>query len=94
MAGYIYKPQTRKGPVFIAPTNEGVPTITLPDGRVIEGVRGDRRGGVFYGHEGYQFVFDNDILGQEGAVLRYGGKEQQLGNTNMSYRGGDFASLA
>jgi len=94
MAGYVYKPQTRKGPVFLAPDNAGTPTITLPDGRVIEGVRGDQRGGVFYGHEGYQWVFDNDILGQEGAVLRYGGKEQTLGNTNMSYRGGEFGNLA
>jgi len=32
-AGYLFKPQTRKGPVFIAPVNSGAPTITFPDGR-------------------------------------------------------------
>lgn len=93
MAGYIYKPQTRKGPVWITPTNEGPPTITLPDGRVIKGVPADQRGGVFHGHEGWQYVFPNDILGVEGAVLTSGGKSQTI-NTNMSFRGGTVGSLS
>jgi hypothetical protein len=94
MAGVVYKPSTRKGPVLLSPNKYDAPTITLADGRVITGVPADQRGGVFYGHEGYQWVFDNDVLGQEGATLRYGGKEQQLGNTNYSYRGGDIGSLS
>jgi len=93
MGGYIYKPQTRKGPVWITPTNEGAPTIKLSDGRIITGVRGDQRGGSFEGHEGFQWVFDNDVLGQEGAILTSGGKTQTLGNSNQSYRGGQFGSL-
>lgn len=96
MAGeYIYKPDTRKGPVFIAPEKgSGPPTITLPDGTVITGVPADQRGGTFYGHEGYQYVFDNDVLGQTGAVLNFNGQQQVLGNSNMSYRGGAFGNLS
>lgn len=96
MAGdYIYKPDTRKGPVFIAPEKgSGPPTITLPDGTVITGVPADQRGGTFYGHEGYQYVFDNDVLGQTGAVLNFNGQQQVLGNSNMSYRGSAFGNLA
>lgn len=90
---YIYKPVTRKGPVWITPTNEGPPTIKLPDGRVFTGVPANQRGGVFQGHEGFQWVFDNDVIGHEGAVLTSGGKTQTLGNTSMSYRGNAVGSL-
>lgn len=89
----VYKPQTRKGPVLLTPTNEGPPTITLSDGRVITGVPADQRGGVFKGHEGYQWVFPADVLGQSGATLTSGGKTQALANTNMSYRGDQVGGL-
>ena len=97
MAGeFIYKPETRKGPVFIDPNKESSspPQIKLPDGRVITAVRGDQAGGTFDGHEGRQWVFPKDVLGQEGATLIYNGKQQSLGNTNMSYRGNSVGSLS
>lgn len=91
---YVYKPETRKGPIFLAPEpGSGPPQIRLADGRVITAVRADRAGGVFQGHEGYQYVFPRDVLNQEGATLIFNGKEQKLGNTNMSYRGGSLGSL-
>ena len=94
MAGYIYKPQTRKGPVFIAPNDAGrAPTITGADGRVFTARRGDQAGGVFYGHEGYQWVFDNDVTGLKGAKLSYGDQSQDIANGAMSYRGGSLGSL-
>lgn len=96
MGGYIYKPQTHKGPVFIDPnkSTHNPPQIKLADGRVITAVRGDQAGGTYDGHEGRQFVFPNDILGQQGATLIYNGQTQVLGNTNMSYRGGAVGSLS
>lgn len=90
----IYKPQTRKGPVFLSDRESSPPTITLSDGRVITAVRADQAGGVYKGHEGYQWVFPNDVLGQQGAILSFGGQQQQLGNTNMSYRGGSVGGLS
>jgi len=90
----IYKPQTRKGPVIILPNDVSEPpTITLKDGTVIRAVKGDQAGGVYKGHEGYQWVFPNDVLGQEDAVLSAGGKTQELPNTNSSWRGGSVGSL-
>ena len=95
MAGYVYKPQTRKGPVFLSPTEGSAPPqIRLPDGRVVDGVRADQRGGVYKGHEGYQWVFDNDVLGQQGAELMFNGTSQSLGNSNMSYRGNELGALS
>lgn len=94
MAGYIYKPQTRKGPVFLSPTQgSGPPQIKLPSGQIVTAVRADQAGGSFFGHEGYQYVFPNDVLGQQGAVLMFDGQTQSLGNTNMAYRGTQFGSL-
>lgn len=92
---YIYKPNTRKGPVFIDPKRGRTPPqIRLSDGRIITAVPADRAGGTFDGHEGTQFVFPSDILGQQGAVLIYNGQEQPIGSTNMSYRGTSFGSLS
>ncbi len=95
MAGeIIYKPQTRKGPVLLLPNDVSTPpTITLADGTVITAVKGDRAGGVYKGENGYQWVFPDEVLGQEGATLSAGGQTQKLGNTNMSYRGTSFGSL-
>ncbi len=91
---FVYKPSTRKGPVFLAKFKESEPPkIRLPDGRIVEGVPGDQRGGVFLGKEGYQWVFDNDVLNVKGATLIYGGKEQVLNNTNYSYRGSELGKL-
>ena len=95
MAGFIYKPSTRKGPVFLAPSaSSEAPTITLPDGKVITAVRGDRAGGVYEGHDGFQWVFPREVLGQKGAKLSFGGQTQDLGDTNMSYRGSALGSLS
>lgn len=94
MAGFIYKPSTRKGPVFLAPSaSSEAPTITLSDGKVITAVRGDKVGGVYAGHDGYQWVFPREVLGQKGAKLSYGGQQQTLEDSNMSYRGGSVGSL-
>jgi len=92
--GIIYKPQTRKGPVFLSDIEGSPPTITLADGRTFTAVRGDRAGGVYKGHDGYQWVFPKDVLGQEGAKLTFNGKTQDLKNTNMSYRGDAIGSLS
>lgn len=95
MAGFIYKPSTRKGPVFLAPTaSSEAPTITLPDGKVITAVRGDQAGGTYAGHDGYQWVFPREVLGQKGATLSFGGQSQTLDDSNMSYRGGSLGSLS
>lgn len=92
--GIIFKPSTRKGPVFLSSEEgSGPPTITLPDGRTITAVRGDKRGGTYFNEGNFQWVFDNDILGQEGATLNFNGKSQKLGNTNLSYRGNELGSL-
>jgi hypothetical protein len=83
-ASYIWKPGTTKGPVFLAPDSEdrgGVPTITLADGRRVQGR-------YYNTNEGrHQYVFPQDVLGQEGATLSYNGFTQQIGNTNQSYEG-------
>ncbi len=98
MAGtsYIYKPQTRKGPVFIDPfgSTHTPPQIKLANGQIITAVRGDQAGGSYDGHEGRQFVFPKDVLGQQGAQLIYNGQVQPLGNTNLSYRGGSLGALS
>lgn len=92
---WVYKPNTRKGPVLLAPTDlSSPPTITLPNGQVITARRGDQAGGVYKGHEGYQWVFPQDVLNQQGAVLNAGGQTQTLGSTNMSYRGSSLGSLS
>lgn len=90
----LYKPQTRKGPVVILEQeSSSAPTITLADGTVITAVRADRAGGTYKGHEGFQWVFPRDVLGQQDAVLTVDGKTQELGNTNMAYRGSGIGSL-
>lgn len=90
----IYKPQTHKGPVVLLESEpSSPPTMTLSDGRVITAVRGDQAGGVYKGHEGWQFVFPRDILGQEDAVLTVDGKTQNIDYTNTSYRGNAIGSL-
>lgn len=81
---YIWKPGTDKGPVFLAPDVEergGVPVITLADGT--------RHEGRYYNtNEGrHQYVFDNDVLNQEGATLNYNDVEQAIGITNNEYEG-------
>lgn len=89
--GFIYKPQTRKGPVFIAPFNAGTaPTITGSDGKVYTAKRGDQAGGVFEGHHGFQWVFDNDVIGLNDATINYGDQSGKIGAGRMSYRGGDL----
>lgn len=92
----IWKPQTRKGPVLLLENDTSTPpTITLKDGRVISAVKADRAGGVYYSstEKKYQWVFPNDTLGQNDAVLKVDGKEQKLSNTNMSYRGNELGDL-
>lgn len=84
---YVYKPSTRKGAVFLAPTDKGPPTITGPDGTVYRGVPANQRGGVFYGHEGYQYVFDNDVIGLQGAKIQYGDEVGTIANGAQDWRG-------
>lgn len=91
--GIIYKPATRKGPVLLSPDKFDAPTITLPDGRVIKAVPANQRGGIFYGEGNYQWAFPQEVLNQRGAVLSYGGEQQTLDNTNLSYRGDKIGSL-
>lgn len=90
----VFKPSTRKGPVILLQQRPSTPpTITLSDGRVITAVPANQAGGSFYNEGHYQYVFPNDILGQENATLTVDGKSQSLGNTNKSYRGGSIGSL-
>lgn len=93
MAGFIYKPQTSKGPVFLHEGGKASspPTITLPDGRVITG----RYLNTINEGQGAssQYVFSTEVLGQEGAILSFGGQQQVLKNSNLSYRGDSIGSL-
>jgi hypothetical protein len=90
----IYKPQTSKGPVVLLEYDTSTPpTMTLATGEVVQAVKGDRAGGVYKGHEGFQWVFPRDILGQEGATLTVDGKSQEIPQTNMSYRGNTIGDL-
>lgn len=93
---FIWKPSTRKGPVFIDPTrsNAAPPTITLADGTVIVG-RVPRPGeGTFNGHEGKQYIFPREALGQQGATFSFGGESSTFSNTNSSFRGKSMSSLS
>lgn len=93
---YIYKPQPDRGkpPVIILPNDTSTPpTITLSDGRVVAAVRADTKGFSYKGHEGYQWMFPREILGQENAILTVDGKTQELPTTNSSWRGGSIGSL-
>lgn len=85
--GYIYKPQTRKGPVFLAPQDLGPPVITGPDGTEYVGERADRHGGTFFGEAGYQYVFDPAVIGLSDATITYGDQSGKIGKGSRSYRG-------
>lgn len=89
---FIYKPSTYKGPVFLASGGRSeAPTITLPNGQKVTGQYHntiDEGGGPVT-----QYVFDQSVLGQQGATLSYGGQQQVLDNSNMSYRGDNIGSL-
>jgi hypothetical protein len=92
----IYKPSTSKGPVLIIPQEaKSAPTITLENGTVVTAVRAGTGGasGVYNGHEGKQWVFPSQVLGQKNATLSVDGNTQKLDNTNMSYRGGSVGGL-
>jgi hypothetical protein len=92
-AGYLYKPATRKGPVVIVPNDGPAPTITLANGQTVTAVKGSQRGGAYKGHEGYQWVFPNDILGQAGK-LSIGGESIDLQSTNSAYQGSSVGGMA
>jgi hypothetical protein len=92
-SGYLYKPATRKGPVIIVPSDGPAPTMTLADGRVVTAVKGSERGGVYKGHEGYQWVFPRDVLGQSG-TLTVGGESRPIENTNSAYQGTSIGGMA
>jgi len=91
---YIYKPATRKGPVFLAPVDSGPPVITGPDGTKYVGVRADQKGGAFFNEGRYQFVFDDDVIGLKGATLSYGDESFPLESGGQSYEGSSLSSLA
>lgn len=91
-AGYLYKPDTGKGPVFIVPNDGPPPTITLANGQTVTAVKGDKRGGVYRGHEGYQWVFPRDILNQAG-TFNINGETIEVTSTNSAYQGASVASL-
>lgn len=92
--GIIYKPSTHKGPVLLSDREDAPPTITLPSGQVITAIRGDRAGGTYYNEGNFQWAFPSSVLNQQGAILSFGGQQQVLDNSNMSYRGGSVGSLS
>jgi hypothetical protein len=91
-AGYLYKPDTGKGPVLIVPNDGPAPTITLANGKTISAVKGNTRGGVYQGHEGYQWVFPNDILGQAG-TFNINGETIEVTSTNSAYQGASVSGM-
>lgn len=92
MGNFIYKPSTRKGPIFLhSGGKSSPPTITLSNGTVITGKylnTIDEGGGP-----NSQYVFPTSVLGQTDATLSFGGATQKLGNSNLSYRGDSIGSL-
>ena len=91
---YIFKPNTSKGPVWLhsGGKSDTPPTITLADGTVVTGVY---KNTVDEGSgPNSQYVFPRSVLNQKGAKLTFEGKTQDLGDTNMSYRGSDVGSLS
>lgn len=92
-ASYIYKPATRKGPVFLAPDDRGAPVIIGPDGTEYKGVPGNQRGGTFFNEGRYQYAFDNDVIGLKGAKLKYGNETFDLESGAQSYEGSTLGSL-
>lgn len=90
---FVYKPYTRKGPVFLSHTNPGSPPVIIgPNGQRFTARRGDQAGGVFFGHEGYQWVFPKEVLALQGAKLEYGGQSGNIGSGQMSYRGSSLTN--
>lgn len=83
----IYKPSTRKGPVFLAPSNKGTPVIIGPDGTRYTGVPGNKKGGTFYNEGNYQWVFDNDVIGLKGAKIQFGDEVGDIPDGAKDWRG-------
>lgn len=84
MTTYIWKPGTRKGPVFLAPDSEnrgGIPTVILPNGQRIQGRYFNTN------EQRHQYIFPSSVLGQAGAQIEYNGNVQTIENTNNSYEG-------
>lgn len=87
-AGYLYKPNTRKGPVLLVPIElKSPPTITLPNGQVVTARKAGGGSGTYDGHEGKQWIFPASILGQQGATLNIDGTSVSLSSTNQRYQG-------
>lgn len=88
----IYKPSTYKGPVVLVSGGRSEPpTITLASGQKVVGQYHNtinEGGGPVT-----QYVFDQSVLGQQGATLSYGGQNQVLDNSNLSYRGDSIGNL-
>lgn len=89
MATYIYKPGTRKGPVFLTPdTNDrSSPVFILSDGTRVEGRYLNTNEGR------HQFVLPDSFLNQSGIKVEYGGQSFTIENGKQSYEGGDLASM-
>jgi len=84
-AGYLYKPNTRKGPVLIVPNElKSPPSITLPNGQVVTARKAGGGSGTYAGHEGFQWIFPASILGQQGAKLNIDGTTVSLSSTNQT----------
>lgn len=83
----IYKPSTRKGPVFLAPENKGAPVIIGPDGTKYTGVPANQRGGLFYNEGNYQWVFPNQVIGLQDAKIQFGDETGNIANGAQDWRG-------
>lgn len=89
MSTFIYKPGTRKGPVFLTPdTNDRTsPTFILSDGTRVEGRYLNTNEGR------HQFVLPDSFLNQSDITVEYGGKTFTIANGKQSYEGSDLSAM-
>lgn len=90
----IWKPNTRKGAVFLTPDAGSAPTITTSSGKVVTLVPGNQAGGSFYNEGNYQWVVPRDSYGEvtsgENLKISHNGQTGTIAKGGLSYRGDSF----
>lgn len=85
-ATYIYKPGTYKGPVVLVPDSgpRTPPTVTLPDGRQIQGQYLNTNEGR------HQFVFPRELYQYRDIQVDYNGQRGNITDGATSYEGSNI----